>query len=129
MPYSFAAGLIVVVHVVFVAFVALGGLLVLRWPRVAWVHLPAAAWGALIEFQGWVCPLTPLEQRLWEQAGRDGYEGGFIDHYLVPVLYPTGLTRETQITLGLMVVVINLAVYGIAWRRAKRRSRHDAGLA
>jgi acyl-coenzyme A thioesterase PaaI-like protein len=123
MPYSVAAGAVVVVHIAFVIFAAAGGLLVLRWRRIAWVHLPVAAWGALIEFGGWVCPLTPLEQRLWEQAGRQGYEGGFIDHYLVPALYPTGLTRGTQITLGLVVVIVNVTVYGIAWRRARRHAQ------
>jgi len=128
MPYSLAAGLVVVVHLAFVIFVVAGGLLVLRWPRVAWIHLPAAVWGALIEFQGWICPLTPLEQRLWEQAGRQGYEGGFIDQYLVPALYPTGLTRGSQITLGLLVVAVNVAVYGIAWGRALHRARRGAGM-
>jgi len=123
MLYSLAAGLVVIVHAAFVAFVVAGGLLVLRWPRVTWIHLPAAAWGALIEFRGRVCPLTPLEQRLWDQAGRHGYDGGFIDHYVVPALYPTGLTRNTQIALGLLVVVINVAVYGVAIVRARRNAR------
>ena len=123
MPYALAAGFIVIVHAAFVTFVIVGGLLVLRWPRVAWIHLPAAVWGALIEFQGWVCPLTPLEQRLWDQAGHHGYESGFIEHYVVPVLYPAGLTRSAQITLGLLVVLINVAVYGVAFVRAKRRTR------
>ena len=123
MPYSLAATLVVVVHLAFVTFVVAGGLLVLRWRRVAWIHLPAAVWGALIEFQGWICPLTPLEQRLWEQAGRHGYEGGFVEHYLVPALYPTGLTRGAQIALGVVVVTVNVAVYGIAWGRALWRAR------
>jgi len=123
MPYNVAAGSVVVVHIAFVIFVAAGGLLVLRWRRIAWVHLPAAVWGALIEFRGWVCPLTPLEQRLWEQAGRHGYEGGFIDHYLVPALYPAGLTRGAQIALGLAVVMVNVTVYGIAWHRAGRHAQ------
>jgi hypothetical protein len=123
MGYGLAAGLVVLVHAAFVVFVVAGGLLALRWPRVAWVHLPAACWGALIEFQGLVCPLTPIEQRLWEQAGRQGYEGGFIDHYVVPVLYPTGLTRSAQITLGLVVVGINLIIYGVVLIRALRRRR------
>ena len=123
MPYSLAAGFVVIVHAAFVVFVVAGGLLVLRWPRVSWIHLPAALWGALIEFQGWVCPLTPIEQRLWDQAGRHGYDGGFIDHYIAPVLYPTGLTRNTQIVLGLLLVGVNVAVYGVAILRARRRVR------
>jgi acyl-coenzyme A thioesterase PaaI-like protein len=123
MSYRLAAGAVVVAHLAFVIFVVAGGLLVLRWRRVAWVHLPAAVWGGLIEFLGWTCPLTPLEQRLWEQAGRLGYEGGFVEHYLVPALYPTGLTRGAQIALGLLVVTVNVTVYGIAWGRARRHAR------
>jgi hypothetical protein len=123
MPYHLAAGFVVILHAAFVAFVVAGGLLVLRWPRVAWIHLPAALWGALIEFQGWVCPLTPLEQRLWDQAGRHGYEGGFVEHYVVPVLYPTGLTPSVQLTLGMLVVLINVVIYGVAVVRVARRKQ------
>lgn len=127
MAYSLAAGLVVALHAAFVVFVVAGGLLVLRWPRVAWLHLPAAVWGAMIEFRGWVCPLTPLEQMLWEKAGRQGYTGGFIEHYLVPVLYPSGLTRSTQIALGVLVVSINVAVYAAAIIAAVRRGRRADG--
>ena len=96
----------------------------------AWLHLPAAVWGALIEFAGWICPLTPLEKWQLVQAGGTAYEGGFIQHYLLPILYPPGLTRGTQIVLGLLVVVINLAVYGYLLRRrwsASGRSSPPAG--
>jgi hypothetical protein len=102
-----------------VLFVVLGGLLVLRWPRAAWLHLPAALWGALIEFTGCICPLTPLEQRLRRAGGDATYSGGFIEHYIVPVLYPTGLTRTTQIVLGAFVIALNLAIYG--WVLGRRR--------
>ncbi len=123
MGYRIAADLVVVVHALFVVFVVLGGLLVLRWPRLAWAHLPAAVWGALIEFAGWICPLTPLEKWLRVQAGLAAYEGGFIEKYLLPILYPAGLTRETQVVLGLVVVVINLAVYAaLLVRRARARA-------
>ncbi len=117
MIYRLLADVLVVVHALFVVFVVLGWLPVLRWPRVAWLHLPAAAWGALIEFAGWYCPLTPLEKWFRVRGGLDAYEGGFIQHYMLPVLYPPGLTREVQIVLGLIVVAINLAVYARLWRR------------
>lgn len=115
------ADLVVVLHFTFVLFVIFGGLLVLRWPRLAYLHLPVAVYGALIEFFGWVCPLTPLEKRLRESAGLEGYEGGFVEHYILPVLYPSGLTRGVQLVLGSLVIGMNLAIYGvIASRRRKR---------
>ena len=109
--YRIAADLLVVAHALFVVFVVLGGLLVLRWPRLAWLHLPVAVWGALIEFSGWICPLTPLENRFRRAGGEAGYSGGFIDHYIVPVLYPQGLTRGWSVVLGGAVVLINVAIY------------------
>lgn len=118
MLYSLLADLVVVVHLAFVVFVVLGGLLVLRRGWVAWLHVPAAVWGALIELFGWVCPLTPLEQWLRRRAGEAGYQGGFVEHYLLPILYPGELTREIQVMLGVAVLVLNLAVYGrVLWRR------------
>ena len=109
------ADLVVVVHAVFVAFVVLGGLLVLRWPWVVWLHLPAVAWGALVELAGWTCPLTPLEQRL---RGAE-YSGGFVDRYCLPILYPENLTRPVQSALGALVIVVNLAVYAVVLRRRR----------
>ena len=106
------ADLVLLLHLAFVLFVVFGGLLVLRWRRIAWLHVPAFVWGAAIEFGGWVCPLTPLENRLREMGGEGGYAGGFVERYLVPVLYPGELTREIQIALGLAVLLINLAIYG-----------------
>ena len=100
-------------------FVVFGGLLVLRRRRIAWLHVPAFVWGAAIEFGGWICPLTPLENRLREMSGAGGYAGGFVERYLVPVLYPGELTREIQIALGIAVLLINLAVYGFLLRRRK----------
>lgn len=109
---------IVVLHFLFIAFVVLGGLLALCWPRrLAWMHLPAACWGAAIELSGWICPLTPLENRFRQAAGEAGYAGSFIDHYLLPILYPAGLTREIQYGLAAVVIVVNLAVYGGLLRR------------
>jgi hypothetical protein len=118
-----AADALLLAHFAFVAFVALGGTLVLRWPKLAWVHVPAALWGALVELLGWVCPLTPLEVALRRAAGDAGYSGGFIEHYLVAALYPQSLTRDIQFALGMAVVVVNVAIYGIAVQRARMRHR------
>ncbi len=112
-----AADALVVLHLVFILFVVLGGLLVFRWPRWAWVHVPAFAWGAIIEFNNWICPLTPLEQRLRVAAGEGAYGGGFVEHYLLPLIYPEGLTPEIQLGLGLFVLAVNVVVYGIWWWR------------
>lgn len=120
---SLAADALVVLHLAFVAFVVLGGLLVLRWRWLAWVHIPAAIWGAWIEFAGWICPLTPLENRLRAQAGQQGYGTSFVEHYLLPVLYPAALTRELQWLLGGVVIAVNAAVYLIVWRRSKALHR------
>jgi hypothetical protein len=115
------ADLVVVIHFLFVLFVIFGGLLALRWPKVAYVHLPVAAYGALIELVGWICPLTPLEKRLRESAGLEGYEGGFVEHYILPVLYPSGLTRGVQLVLGGLVLGVNVLVYAIVASRRRRR--------
>ena len=122
MLYGLAAEVVVAFHFAFVLFVVLGGLLVRRWPRVAWVHLPCAVWGALVEVAGVICPLTPLEKWLRDQAGLASYRGGFIAHYIVPVLYPAGLTRGVQLVLAVFVVALNLAVYAGWWRALRRRA-------
>lgn len=114
------ADLLVVVHFAFVLFVAAGGLLVLRWPRLAWLHLPAAIWGAWIEFSGGICPLTPWEQTLRARAGEASYSGDFVSHYILPVLYPAGLTRGAQLLLGAIVVALNLAIYRTVFSRRRR---------
>ena len=121
----FLTHLVVGFHFLFVLFVVLGGLLVLRWPWVAYLHLPAAVWGALIEFGGWVCPLTPLEQSLRRSAGDAGYSGGFIEHYILPLLYPSALTRHLQILLGVLVLALNLAIYGLLLRRRGKKLPTD----
>lgn len=121
MLYSLLADAVVVLHLGFVVFVVAGGLLGLRWPRALWLHAPAAVWGAAIEFAGWICPLTPLENSLRRRAGEGGYAGGFVDNYLMPVLYPAGLTANVQLALGVLVVVVNALVY--TWILARRRSR------
>jgi len=116
------ADLVVVVHFSFVLFVILGGLLVLRWPRLAYLHLPAAAWGVLIELTGWVCPLTPLEQSLRLKAGEQGYSGSFIEHYVLPLLYPSALTRTIQVGIAAIVIAVNLYIYGYLLRTRKSES-------
>jgi hypothetical protein len=121
---SALADLVLVLHFAFVAFVVAGGLLALRWPRAAWAHLPAATWGALIEFAGWICPLTPLENELRAAAGEETYTVDFVARYLMPVLYPSGLNREIQVALGFLVVVINVAIY---WRVVRRRNARITG--
>ncbi len=113
----------VVVHFGFLLFVVLGGLLVLRRPRLAWAHLPAAVWGILIEFVGWVCPLTPLENHLRALGGQAGYQGGFIAHYVTAALYPEGLTRGTQVVLGVLVLALNAFIYRRVWTRRRRAPR------
>jgi hypothetical protein len=117
MPYGFLADVVLLLHGAFVLFVVAGGLLVLRWPRVAWVHVPTALWGAIIEFAGFVCPLTPLENAWRRAAGGEPYQGGFIEHYVTAALYPSGLTRPIQMALGLPVLGINAGVYWKLWRR------------
>jgi hypothetical protein len=122
-----AADAVVVLHFAFVLFVVFGGLLALRWPKVAYVHLPVAVYGALIELVGWVCPLTPLEKSLRESAGLAGYEGGFVEHYILPVLYPAGLTRGVQLVLGMLVICLNIVIYVVvARRRSPPRERLTA---
>jgi hypothetical protein len=117
------ATLVVTLHLTFVVFVVLGGLLVLRWPWLAYAHLPAALWGAWIEFAGWVCPLTPLEQSLRLKAGEQGYSGSFIEHYLLPLLYPSALTRTIQVALGAIVIAVNLCIYGYLLKRLNTKAR------
>lgn len=117
MLIAFLVNLVITVHFAFIAFVAVGALLLLRWPRVAWLHVPAALWGALMLLMGWVCPLTPLENRLRAAGGLEAYEGGFMDRYLTPIIYPEGLTREDQVILGILVAVFNGVVYGVVIRR------------
>ena len=122
MLLSLLADLVLVVHATFILFVVLGGLLVLWQPRIAWVHIPCAIWGAWVELAGWICPLTPLEVDLRTRAGEIGYEGGFIERYVTTALYPQGLTREIQIGLGIAVVAVNVIIYVVAIKRARNNS-------
>jgi hypothetical protein len=124
MSYRLLADLVLIVHAGFVAFVVLGALLALRWPRIAWVHVPVVLWGAGIEFLGGICPLTPLENHWRRLAGELGYPGGFVEHYLMSALYPDGLTRQVQLALGALVLLVNAAIYTwVFWRRRSDRQR------
>ena len=116
-----AADAVLLAHLAFVAFAVLGGLLVARRPRIAWLHLPAAAWAAWIEFSGAICPLTPLENDLRKLAGASGYGGGFVEHYLIPLIYPAGLTPQLQIWLGGGVLLVNGIIYVWLLVRLSRR--------
>ena len=121
------ATVVVLAHMAFVAFVVAGGVLALRWPRVAWLHLPAALWGTMIALVGWICPLTPLENWLRVRAGGRAYDTGFLEHYLLPILYPVGMTRGLQIATGVFVVLVNALIY---WRVIHRvRELAGTGLA
>jgi Protein of Unknown function (DUF2784) len=115
------ADALVVLHVAFVVFATVGGLAVLRWRRLAWLHALAFAWAVTVELTGWICPLTPLEDRLRRSAGEAGYHGGFVAHYLIPTLYPVGLSRAEQVVLGLGVLALNAAIYAVLIAGAVRR--------
>lgn len=115
-----AADLLVLLHLAFIIFVVAGGLAAFKWPWMAFLHIPAAGWGALIEYKGWICPLTPWENRLRQLAGQEGYTEGFIEHYILQLVYPPGLTRDMQSTLGTFVIVINLLIYGVFLYRLVR---------
>lgn len=119
MLYGILADLIVCLHIAFVLFVVFGGLLVIKWPKLMWLHLPAVAWGAFVEFSGWICPLTPLENWLRAQAGEVTYTGDFIVRSLTSILYPVALTQEIQLILGTALLAVNLAIYGWLWRTSR----------
>ena len=116
-----AGDAVAVAHLLFIVFVVGGGALVLAWPRIAWLHLPAAVWGAYAELTSTICPLTPFENALRLRAGQAGYAGGFVEHYLLPIIYPAGLTPRVQTLLGAFVVAVNLVFYALAWQRHRRR--------
>lgn len=117
--YAALAGAVLIAHLAFVVFVVFGGLLALKWPRAAWAHVPAAGWGVAVEFSGWICPLTPLEHELRLRAGQAGYQGDFVARYLLPVVYPEGLTREAQFALGTAALLLNLGIYTLVLRRRR----------
>ena len=121
MLYLVAADGVLALHLAFVLFALLGGFLVLRRVGLAWLHLPAVAWAAFVEFSGRICPLTPLEGALRQAAGDAGYAGDFLEHYLLAMIYPEGLTHDVQIILGVTVVIVNVAIYALILRRSSLR--------
>lgn len=118
--YGNLATLVVLGHFAFILFVMFGGLLALRWHRAPWVHIPCFVWGGYIEVSGGICPLTPLENRLRRAAGGSEYVGSFIEHYILPVMYPPGLSRAVQLTLAVGLVLLNVAIYTWVVRRRRR---------
>lgn len=120
MLYQIAADLILFIHFSFIVFVIAGGVLVFKWHWLIWLHIPAVIWGALIVIVGWICPLTPIENMLLKAAGGETYSVSFIERYLVPVIYPSGLNREMFITMGVVIIVVNLIVYTILFVKHKR---------
>ncbi|HET9764827.1 MAG TPA: DUF2784 domain-containing protein [Casimicrobiaceae bacterium] len=122
MSERLAADAVLLLHLAFVLFVLFGGALVLRWPRLAWLHLPAVAWGVIVEATGWICPLTPLENTLRRSAGESGYAGDFVTHYVGVLLYPEDLTRGTQIVFALAVIGLNVFFYAVLLLRRRRRA-------
>jgi hypothetical protein len=125
MPFSLLADIVFVIHLLFIMFVVGGGLLVLSDRKWAWLHLPAALWGALVELTGWVCPLTPLENWLRRQGGATADTSDFVSRYLVALIYPEGMTRQEQILLGIAVLIINAGIYGRLVIRCRRHRRKD----
>jgi hypothetical protein len=123
MWYRLGADLVLLLHLAFMLFVVAGGLLVLKWPRLAWLHLPAVVWGAVVEFTGWICPLTPLENALRTLAGAATYDADFIQHYILPLLYPADLSRDSQLILGMIVIGVNVAIYGWLGQRSLAREQ------
>ncbi len=120
MSYRLLADGVLLLHLVFIAFVVGGAFLAWRWPRFSFWHLPMLAWGVYIEASGGVCPLTPLENHFRHLAGQQGYEGGFIEHYIVPLVYPPGLTRDTQWVLAALLIAVNGVAYAGVWHRRRR---------
>ena len=123
MLYQLLANSVLLLHLAFIVFIVTGGLLVAWKPRLVWLHVPATIWGALIEFIGWFCPLTPLENHFLKLSGERGYQGGFIEHYLLPLIYPETLTPPTQFALGFFVLAINILIYLCLWRRGTWKAK------
>ena len=116
-----AADLLLLIHLGFILFVAIGGLLVLKWRKVSWLHIPCVLWGVTVELTGRICPLTPLENKLRIAAGETGYSGGFIEHYIMPIIYPVGLTQNLQLILGALLLVINVSIYSLVIIRTRNK--------
>jgi small-conductance mechanosensitive channel len=119
--YQLGADLLVIIHLAFIVFVIVGSIAVLRWPWLVLLHIPAAIWGAVVVINGWLCPLTPWENSLRHLAGLEGYSGGFIEYYIIPLIYPMDITHNTQVLIGVIMVVVNLFLYGFVIFRLIRK--------
>jgi hypothetical protein len=126
MPYHLLANCVLLSHLLFIVFVFAGGFAALRWRWVVWLHVPAMTWGMLVEFTGWYCPLTELENHFLRLAGEAGYSHGFVQRYLLATIYPDGLTRSFQIFLGASIVLVNAVVYGYLIRKALRHRQENS---
>ena len=122
MLFALGADFLVLVHLCFIIFVILGGFMLLKWRWLIFMHLPALIWAVLLEFQGWLCPLTPVEQTLRQMAGQQGYEGGFIQHYILPIIYPPALQQDIQFILGVLLILINVIIYLWVFLKPDRKS-------
>ena len=125
MIYSFLADLLVGFHLVFILYVIAGALLIIKWPKTLWLHLPSCFWGINVEFTGWICPLTPWEIQLRRLAGEEGYTGSFIEQYLIPIIYPSGLNREIQMLMGSTVLIVNFSLYTLILIKRRKRKTPD----
>jgi hypothetical protein len=125
MIYRLLADSIVLIHLAFVIFAVFGGLLSIWWRKIIWLHLPSVLWSGLVETAGWICPLTPLENRFRLQSGVSGYSGGFIEHYIIPILYPADLNRDIQIIMGVLVILVNVLIYGFVFKRYGLKPRKN----
>ncbi len=119
------ANLVVQFHIAFIVFVVIGGFLTWRWKWIAWIHIPSALWGAAVQFAGWHCPLTPLENHLRRLAGEAGYDGGFVEHYIMPLMYTGDWSAQLRVLLGTLVVILNVAAYLVCFRRRSRDMHHS----
>jgi len=127
MEYRFAADLTLALHFIFIVFVLFGGLLCLHRKRWIWLHLPSMLWGVWVEWSGWICPLTPLENHFRQRASGQGYRGGFVEHYLIPLIYPEQLTVSLQWLLGSLILAVNIVIYCFVLQRAKKQQEKVDG--
>ncbi|MDH3973622.1 MAG: DUF2784 domain-containing protein [Deltaproteobacteria bacterium] len=128
MNYTLLADIVLLIHFLFILFIIFGGLLTFKWKKAACFHLPLLLWGILIEYFHWICPLTPLENRLRAMAGETGYNRSFIEHYLLPVIYPGELTREIQLLLGTALLLVNISIYFLIWLKWNKNKRRRLGV-
>jgi hypothetical protein len=126
MSYRIAADIIMLLHMLFTLFVMFGSLLALYKRWIVWLHIPVVLWGVAIAVIGWICPLTPLENAIRIAAGQEGYSGGFVEHYLITIIYPDGLTRRGQLILAGLIIVVNILLYGFVLRKKRAKKKKSS---